>query len=237
MCLRETMVYFYCRRRPRRLHIKHLNSSRLYSHMQLFVEAEPESYVNITVHTLFLKGFGLGFFWSSGAVLKETDKMLRKTFCRNKEQICDSPKVFSAAYCLEQCDCVQTWAPEGSYEVLMHTYRQAASPLSETVEENTERQKVHSLVDGCRGETPFQDFFCFSSLLAWDCESCPMLLYPHITILQSLDGCCSAYRADVDYVPSTREKLSAVVQDLVQTQLFHCTSSWVHKTLPPPPES
>jgi len=79
------MVYFYCRRRPRRLHIKRLNSSCLYSHMQLFVEAEPESYVNRKVHTLFLKGFAFGFFWSLGALLKETDKMLRKTICRKKD--------------------------------------------------------------------------------------------------------------------------------------------------------
>ena len=65
MCLRENMTYFYCRQRPSRPHIKHLNSSPLCSHIALFREAEPESCVNIKVHTLLLEGLGLCFCsWS-----------------------------------------------------------------------------------------------------------------------------------------------------------------------------
>lgn len=57
-CLRATMIYFYCRRRPSRPHIKHLNSSPLCSHMPLFWETEPES----CVWTLLLGQLGLWSF-------------------------------------------------------------------------------------------------------------------------------------------------------------------------------
>lgn len=77
-CLRETLIYFYCRRRPSRPHIKHLNSCPLCSHMPLFGEAEPESCVNIKVHTLLFGGVGVVFF-VVGALWSETDKTLVKT--------------------------------------------------------------------------------------------------------------------------------------------------------------
>jgi len=67
-CLRETMIYFYCRQRPSRPHIKHLNSSPLCSHMQLSGEAEPES-----------TAFGGAVFSVVGALLTETEKRLAKT--------------------------------------------------------------------------------------------------------------------------------------------------------------
>lgn len=82
-------------------------------------------------------------------------------------------------------------------------------------------------MDCCQVETSSLDFFLLPRL-AGDRDLCPRLLCPHVTALLSLDGCCDGYGPDVEWVPSTREKLSALVQDLVQTQLFLCTPSWNH---------
>lgn len=77
-CLRVTTIYFYCRQRPSRPHIKHLNSPPLCSHMPLFGEAEPESCLNIKVHTLLLEGLGLCFLLLE-LLLTETDIRIAKT--------------------------------------------------------------------------------------------------------------------------------------------------------------
>lgn len=91
----------------------------------------------------------------------------------------------------------------------------------------SESRKVHPAVDCCQVETSSLDFFLLPRL-AGDRDLCPRLLCPRVTALLSLDGCCDGYGPDVEWVPSTREKLSALVQDLVQTQLFLCTPSWNH---------
>lgn len=71
-CLRVTMIYFYCRRRPSRPHIKHLNSSPSAHTCHYFGKLSQ----NPVCEHKFTRCFWGS--WDCGALFTDTDKRLAK---------------------------------------------------------------------------------------------------------------------------------------------------------------